>query len=450
MSRVIEQDVPEGYKRTEVGVIPEDWEILPLNCLAKIRSGFAKNTNKVIRDPVVVHYLRVANVQDGYLDLSEMSMIKVSKEAVTQYAVLSSDVLMNEGGDLDKLGRGAVWRSEYSPCIHQNHVFVVRCGTNIYPDYLNVWTGSASARRYFMVAGKQTTNLATINKTALGQLPIALPSKKEQTAIAKALSDVDALITSLEKLIAKKRAIKTAAMQQLLTGKKRLPPFDKTHSGYKQTELGEIPEDWEVKAIDSFCSCYSGGTPSTGNAYFYGGELPWITSSDLNKRIIRFVNGRITKLGFEKSSAKKVNRGTLLFALYGATAGVSALTEINATINQAILAIVLNSKNDTLFLFQYLQLKKTYFIDTYTQGGQPNFSGDIVKSFLVSLPATLEEQKAISRTLHDMDNEIEALEHRLTKTQHLKQGMMQELLTGRTRLVNTEDSKPQRGDIHIA
>ena len=123
-----------GYKQTEVGVIPKEWEVRPLVDIAEIRSGIAKNSNIAVSNPVLVHYLRVANVQDGFLDLSEMSKIRMNINDIKRYAVLPGDVLMNEGGDLDKLGRGSMWRGEFSPCVHQNHVFVVRCGSRLSPD----------------------------------------------------------------------------------------------------------------------------------------------------------------------------------------------------------------------------------------------------------------------------------------------------------------------------
>jgi type I restriction enzyme, S subunit len=211
-----------GYKQTEVGVIPKEWEVRPLVDIAEIRSGIAKNSNIAVSNPVLVHYLRVANVQDGFLDLSEMSKIRMNINDIKRYAVLPGDVLMNEGGDLDKLGRGSMWRGEFSPCVHQNHVFVVRCGSRLSPDYLNVWTGATPARRYFMLAGKQTTNLASINKTALGQLPVTLPPRAEQEALATILSDMDAEIAALEKKLAKAHQLKQGMMQELLTGRIRL------------------------------------------------------------------------------------------------------------------------------------------------------------------------------------------------------------------------------------
>jgi len=217
---------PKGYKQTEVGVIPVDWEVKPLKQLAQIRSGIAKNANTKVSDPIRVHYLRVANVQDGFLDLSEMSEIVIERSEIRRFAVLSGDVLMNEGGDRDKLGRGCVWAGQFNPCVHQNHVFVVRCSGQLHPKYLTAWTQTSAARQYFVNAGSQTTNLASINKTALGQLFVLLPpTLAEQEAIAGALSDADGLIESLETLIAKKRQIKQGTMQELLTGKRRLPGF---------------------------------------------------------------------------------------------------------------------------------------------------------------------------------------------------------------------------------
>ncbi len=222
-------------------------------------------------------------------------------------------------------------------------------------------------------------------------------------------------------------------MQELLTGKKRLPGFE-TNPGYKQTEIGRIPEDWEVHGLGQLCNCFSGGTPSTSNPSYYGGNIPWITSSDLNKERITEVEGRITDAGLANSSAKITNENSLLLALYGATAGVSAITEIRAAINQAVLVIIPVRLNVD-YLFQYLRLKKDSYIKTYTQGGQPNFSGEIVKSFLIPIPPTKAEQTAIAGILTDMDTEITALESKLTKTRQLKQGMMHNLLAGRIRLV---------------
>ena len=220
--------------------------------------------------------------------------------------------------------------------------------------------------------------------------------------------------------------------------------------GFKQTEVGVIPEDWGISTIGQFSKCYSGGTPSTSQQQFYGGEIPWITSSDLNSRIITDVPGRITQAGLDNSSAKIVDAGTLLLALYGATAGVCAVCDIRGAINQAVLAIIPRNIS-TPFLYHQLQLRKNALISTFTQGGQPNLSGEIVKSFSVMLPPTTAEQKDIAEALGDADALIESLERLVAKKRDVIQGAMQELLTARRRLPGFTGKWEQKtlGDLFI-
>ena len=203
-------------------------------------------------------------------------------------------------------------------------------------------------------------------------------------------------------------------------------------AGYKRTEVGVIPEDWEVKRLGEIASIFSGGTPSTSIASYYGGDIPWITSSDLNKSYIYEVKGRITEQGLKNSSAQMVSANTLLLALYGATSGVTAITRIRGAINQAVLAII-PQVDDSLFLFFKLSYLKKWLIDTFTQGGQPNLSGRIIKSLKIPFPP-LPEQRAIAEALSDVDALIAALDRLIAKKRAIKQGAMQQLLTGQTRL----------------
>lgn len=205
------------------------------------------------------------------------------------------------------------------------------------------------------------------------------------------------------------------------------PPCD-----YKQTELGVIPKDWDVARLGDFCTTYSGGTPRTSRREFYGGDIPWITSGDLNRARIRDVPGRITRRGLASSSAKMVDINDLLIALYGATAGVVAISLIKAAINQAVLAVT-TARADKEYLFQYLASRRESIATTYTQGGQPNLSGDIVRGLLIPLPS-LGEQRAIAEALSDVDRLLEALDALSAKKGAIKQAAMQQLLTGKARL----------------
>jgi len=415
--------VPAGYKQTEVGIIPKEWDAKPLRVVAQIRSGIAKNANTAISDPVPVHYLRVANVQDGFLDLSEMSKIEVSRSDLQRFAVLPGDVLMNEGGDRDKLGRGSIWRGEFQPCIHQNHVFVVRCGSQVVPEYLTNWSAGSIARRYFLVAGKQTTNLASINKTALGELPVLVPNVTEQHAIAEALSDADALIESLEQLLAKKRNLKQGAMQELLTGKKRLPGF----SG-----------KWEVKRLAELADIRSGGTPSTTQAQFWDGDVLWCTPTDITAlngfKYLSDTSRKISQLGLKSSSTEVIPTNSIVMTSR-ATIGECAINKVPVSTNQGFKNFVPFDPVEVEFLFYLLLTQKQGFISlcggsTFLEIGKSQLA-----AYEVRLPEAKSEQAAIAAILSDMDAEIAALEAKLAKARQLKQGMMQELLTGRIRLV---------------
>jgi type I restriction enzyme S subunit len=417
--------VKAGYQQTEVGVIPQEWEVKFLREVAQIRSGIAKNINVAVTNPIRVHYLRVANVQDGFLDLSEMNQIEISRGDLQRYAVLPGDVLMNEGGDLDKLGRGAIWQGEFNPCVHQNHVFVVRCGSTVDSTYVNIWSAGSVARRYFLVAGKQTTNLASINKTALGKLPVAVPPLAEQQAIAEALSDVDGLISALDALIAKQRAIKQGAMQELLTGQRRLPGF-----------AGE----WEVNQLENVSALSSGTTPSRelGERYYHNGTINWVKTTDLNNSDIVETSEKITTLAVEETNLRIYDVGTVLVAMYGGfnQIGRTGILKIPAAVNQALTAIRADSKVlNPVFLINYLNFQVGYWkAVAMSSRKDPNITRSDIKTFPIALPS-LAEQTAIAQILADMDDAIAALVQKRAKTVALKQGMMQALLTGQVRLV---------------
>lgn len=414
-----------GYKQTEVGEIPEDWDVLPLCHLAQIRGGIAKNSNVDVSDPISVHYLRVANVQDGYLDLSEMSKIELSRHDLNRYTVLPGDVLMNEGGDLDQLGRGALWRGEFNPCVHQNHVFVVRCKPTLLPNYLNVWTATSPARRFFLRVGKQTTNLASISKNSLGGLPVAVPPLPEQQAIAEALSDTDALIESLELLVTKKRHIKQGTMQELLTGKKRLSGF----SG-----------DWKIARLDELGTWKGGMTPSMQNlSYWHMGTVPWISSGDVKSVLLTTTGFSITAAAIKQGITTLLPANSIVVVT---RSGILrkylpvAMNMIPMAINQDIKALIPNDQVISSYLLHTLIGHGDEILARCMKAGTTVESIEFpwMKAFTIPLPP-LPEQTAIATILSDMDTEIAELDAQLAKARAIKQGMMNNLLTGKIRLI---------------
>ena len=196
---------------------PPDWVVEPLERVADIQTGLAKGRRQLV-DPVELPYLRVANVQDGYLDLSEVKTIFVERGRIDRYRLRSGDVLLTEGGDLDKLGRGTVWRGELDTCLHQNHVFVVRPNlAEVLPPFLSALTSSDYGKRYFLGCAKQTTNLASINSRQLKAFPVLVPPLAEQRKIAAILSSVDEAIEKTQVVIDRAQVVKKGLMQELLT-----------------------------------------------------------------------------------------------------------------------------------------------------------------------------------------------------------------------------------------
>jgi type I restriction enzyme S subunit len=205
-----------------LGDVPEGWEVVPLRKIARVQTGIAKGKDNTGVQTVEVPYLRVANVQDGFLDLEHVAMIEIPADSLERYLLKPGDVLMNEGGDFDKLGRGHVWEGQIDPCIHQNHVFAVR-PFGVSSEWLNWVTGSDYAQFYFMSRSKQSTNLASISSTNLMDLPVVLPPANEQHEIVqfiqKDTSRLDSLITTAESAITLLQERRAALISAAVTGK---------------------------------------------------------------------------------------------------------------------------------------------------------------------------------------------------------------------------------------
>lgn len=205
-----------------LGEVPEHWEVMRLKHTSTIQSGIPKGKDLVGKTVVDVPMLRVANVQDGYLDLQEVHNISIEPEQLERYKLVYGDVLMNEGGDNDKLGRGAVWRSEIATCIHQNHVFAIRPHL-IEPEWLDLVTRAEYAKFHFYRVSKQSTNLASISSSNIKETPLTVPPEQERKAILESverkllvIDQVQNKCTCQIKLLQERR---TALISAAVTGK---------------------------------------------------------------------------------------------------------------------------------------------------------------------------------------------------------------------------------------
>lgn len=194
---------------------PKCWPIMPLSGTASVMSGATKGRRIDPADAIDVPYMRVANVKDGYLDLSEIKAISIRRNELCRLSLERGDLLMTEGGDPDKLGRAAIWTGVIAPCVHQNHIFKVRADrSKVLPEYLRSLAGSAYGKAYFLRVAKKTTGIASINKTQLSAFPVLLPPLSEQTAFARDVEAVESIISLHEQAEAKAQAVFDALLQR--------------------------------------------------------------------------------------------------------------------------------------------------------------------------------------------------------------------------------------------
>ena len=209
-----------------LGEIPAHWAATRLKFVAEVQGGLTLGKNYGAATLVEYPYLRVANVQDGYLDLSDVATILVPESEAESCLLVAGDVLMNEGGDADKLGRGCIWTGEIAPCLHQNHVFAVRPRL-VRSEWLNAWTSTEVAKAFFESRAKQSTNLASISATNIKELPIPVPPTDEQSTIVDHITaetaKLDALRAVTERTIALLKERRTALIAAAVTGRLHIP-----------------------------------------------------------------------------------------------------------------------------------------------------------------------------------------------------------------------------------
>lgn len=435
------------FKQTEVGLIPSDWEVKPFKNVATLINGRAYSQNELL-ERGKYRVLRVGNF--GTNDSWYYSNLELPEK------------MYCDKGDLLYC-----WSCTYGAYIWDEE-------KTIYHYHIWKIADLKAEKRYLqyilnndVVQQMNSSNGSTMSHITKGFLENRLfafpPTIEEQQRIANALSDVDTLIANLEKLIAKKKNIKQGAIQQLLTGKKRLPGFGSDErtgsrptderrkeyhsersakreveesSGYKVTELGLIPNDWEVKTISQVGKIIGGGTPSTFNSAYWNGSVQWFTPAELSKagKYVSKSERTITKLGVENCSAKILPAGTILLTTR-ASIGTSAILKAPACTNQGFQSLVVNSENSNEFLYYLLSTKVDEMMSLASGSTFLEISPKKLGGIQLQIPSSRAEQTAIANVLSDMDAEISALETKLAKYRTLKTGMMQQLLTGKIRLV---------------
>jgi restriction modification system DNA specificity domain protein len=384
-------NIPQGYKQTELGIIPEDWEVKPIGECLSIGNGCDYKDKPFGNIPVYGTGGVITYINDYLYD--------------------GQTICIGRKGTINKplYYEGKIWTVD---TLYYTYNFIDVDVKYIYYLLLTIdW-----------MSLNEATGVPSLTSDRIRHILLALPPVAEQRAIAEALGDIDGLIAALDKKIAKKRLIKQGAMQQLLTGKKRLPGFS---------------DPWvEKKFSDLYRYASEGGTPDTNNMRFYAnGDVPFVKIEDTETKYIESCNSFITSEGINNSSAWIVPVNSIIYT-NGATIGNVSINKIPVATKQGILGIIPSSIINLEFMY-YLLLSQNFKREVDSRQAKGTFATIILKSLdeiPIYLPLNQMEQIAIATILSDMDKEIDDLEAQRDKYRLLKSGMMQKLLTGQIRL----------------
>lgn len=405
-----------AYKNSGVewlGRVPEHWQIKRLKHIANVQTGIAKGKDNEGEDTIEVPYLRVANVQDGYLSLDDVTTIEIPRDDLPRYSLQPGDVLMNEGGDFDKLGRGSVWQGEIEPCIHQNHVFAVR-PTAVPSAWLNAFTGSLAAQFYFMGRAKQSTNLASISSSNIMELPVALPPDAEIDLLLVHLdretARIEALVAKktrfIELLREKRQALITHAVTKGLDSNVKMKD-----SGVEW--LGEVPEHWSISPLNHLVRFRSGGTPSKDNLEFWDGDIPWASAKDLKQEMLADTIDHLTESAIESGAASLVPSGSILVVVRGmilARLFPVVETLVPMAINQDLKALVPSEKLNSRYLAHLLRGSSAESLSRLEEAGHGTKALRMENWVSIELPVPpLHEQLAIIAMLDIQTARIDSL-----------------------------------------
>jgi len=417
----------QGYKQTEVGLIPEDWSVKKFDEFGRFfkGKGIKKDEVRYEGNPCV----RYGELYTKYDNVIKETFSFISNEIAEQSIKLKrGDLLFAGSGETkEDIGKSAVIMRDDTYCGGDIVVFRAK---NIDSVFLGFMSNSIPVSKQKAVNG-QGDAVVHIYAGGISKIQIPVPSTlTEQKAIATALSDVDALITSLEQTITKKKAIKQGAMQHLLTGNTKLKGF-KGSEKFMQTEVGLIPEDWEVVEINDVIE-FSGGSQPPKSTFIFNEKKGYIRLLQIrdykSDKYITFIP--------ENLAQKKCSTDDIMIGRYGPPI-FQILKGIEGAYNVALLKAI-PKKIDKIYAYYFLKQEKLFdFVEKLSQrsSGQTGVDLNQLKQYKFGIPTSIKEQKAIATALSDMDTEIEQLQTKKAKYQAIKQGMMQELLTGKTRLI---------------
>lgn len=372
-----------------------DWPVVPLREAAEIAAGITLGRKTKETDLVSVPYLRVANVQDGRLNLTEVKLVEATRREVEKWQLRDGDLLLTEGGDLDKLGRGSCWREQLPLCIHQNHIFRVRLPKERYdPDFVSLQVGSEYGKAYFSARAKKTTGIASINQQVLGSFPLFSPPLIEQQRVSLDLKTRLAVVEAAQRAAecqvkevdALKDAIYRAAFAEIVPV--AVPP-----------EFANAPKGWRWVKLTELAELESGHTPSRARPDWWGGDISWLSLTEIRALDGQWVEAtqiKTNQAGIANSSARMLSVGTVCFSRT-ASVGFVAIMARSMSTSQDFANWVCGDELDPEFLMHALIRSRAELRALATGATHKTIYMPLLSAFHVCVPKRTEQERIVKK-----------------------------------------------------
>lgn len=402
-----------NFKDTEIGKIPVDWELFTLKEISSVTRLAGYEYSKYWKETVNGEIIGLRGFNIGKNKIIQRDLVYISDQLSKK--LIRSRLFINDiiYPCVGTIGNAVVISENDKYHIQQNIAKITPNTQKINPFYLSHFLmsdfGIKEIERF-----NGSSSQPNILVGSLRQYNIFFPPLSEQEKIAEVLSDTDLWIESTEALLAKKRQIKKGAMQKLLSPK----------------------DDWEVRKLGEMVSlAKSGGTPLSSNAKYYDGEIPFLSISDMTEqgKYLTRTSKSVSQEGIDNSASWVVPINSIIYSMY-ASVGFVSINKIEMATSQAVINLIFKPEYDLNYMYYFLTSIQIEVLQFVGEGTQKNLNAQTVKNLDIRIPKSLKTQQEIAEILSSMDLEIESLENRLQKARQIKQGMMQDLLTGKVRL----------------
>lgn len=414
------KQIREGYKMTELGVIPVDWNIKKISEVAEIVSGGTPSTNNPeYWDNGTILWATPTDITSNkkYISITEKSISKEGLRNSSANLLPMGSILMTSRATIGEKCINTV------PMATNQGFKSLICKEDFYNEFMYYLIDAIKDRLISLASG---STFLEISKSAISDFKIIAPPINEQQKIASILSTIDEHIEQVDGLIEKTKELKKGLIQRLLT--KGIG-----HTEFKMTEIGKIPEEWEVKKLkDCVIKIVGGGTPSRNNSDYYEGEIPWATVKDLNDTLFKEdTQEHITEDAIKQSATNLIPENKLIVATRMGL-GRCFINTTPMAINQDLKALFPVDTVDTIYLL-YWYLSQAIYIESLGSGSTvKGIRLEVLNDLFVPIPSLLEQQK-IASILLEVDKHIEKYDIKRQKLLNLKKGLMQKLLIGKLR-----------------